>query len=311
MEFEKPTKRIIAACCLITSLYASAEDVEVVYDPTHSRAEEVFSAMVSQASRKCLSRPESVFCRLKWWPNRSPTSHLPADAQVWIGFAARRAPGDPGDIYALTIEADLEALPDQDSFHAVMAYPPPGATLRLVRELQPQARHLGFLATGPDDPALRALRTVAADHGFEVDPGYCPGRAEVGAVLDGLLDQVDALLVEPDPAILKPGDEDLVLHAALRAGVAVYGYFERDPNPSTLAGVLALPEAVAAETLGLLEKRFDGELTPMRQRVYPAHYETVINRALAERMGLPVPEEQQPGGRSKARAEAAEKNNGL
>ena len=165
--------------------------------------------------------------------------------------------------------------------------------LRLVIELLPSARRVGFLHN-PDAPTASLTYEAALRFGVDIVPLPVHMSAEIGAVLASAANiNMDAVLVAPFPASFQER-RAIGEWAAMLGLPVVFGYSEFMDLPGEIAGVAAfgsdlldLYRRAAGYAAAILRGAIPAELAIQR----PEKGNLVINLAAAQRLRLTFPDD--------------------
>jgi ABC-type uncharacterized transport system substrate-binding protein len=159
--------------------------------------------------------------------------------------------------------------------------------LRLLRLVAPNARQLGALL-GPATLDQRAeLERAAAAVGFELRLRAVGADEDPARALGALMDEVDAVLALPEPAVWNRVTVQPLLLATFRAGRPLLGFSPTYVRAGAVAAVHSTPGQVAqevAERIAGLD--LGSEPVALRPGRYAQRYEVALNPEVARALGL-------------------------
>lgn len=164
--------------------------------------------------------------------------------------------------------------------------------LKLIRQLQPEAKTVGVIYSSGEANSVSAIREYEAltpQYGFTLKAVAVTAQSEVSQALDKLLsDGVDCLSNLTDNGVV--GVLDMILEKTGEAGIPVYGSEIEQVRKGCVAGAGIDYFALGKQTGAMAAKILKGEATA---EALP--YETIseyglyLNSAAVEKLGLTVP----------------------
>jgi putative ABC transport system substrate-binding protein len=160
--------------------------------------------------------------------------------------------------------------------------------LRLIGQVVPSARRVGVLL-GPATLARRpALERAAAAAGVALRVRTIDVDSDPKRALGALVDEVDAILALPDPAVWNRITVEPLLLATFRAGVPVVGISPTYVRAGAIAAVHSTPAQVAAELAALIARLdLGGDPLVLPAPRPPREFEVATNPEVARALGLP------------------------
>lgn len=193
----------------------------------------------------------------------------------------------------------LGALLPRDAWEQALVGATPGAAsalwldqpferqLRLLRLVAPHARKVGALL-GPTTIAHRAeLERTAAALGLELRVRAVAAGEDPARALGALMDEVDAMLAVPEPAVWNRVTVQPLLLATFRAGKPVFAFSPTYVRAGAVAAVHSTPSQVAQEVAERVARlRLDGSAPPSSPSRHVARFEVATNPEVARALGL-------------------------
>jgi ABC-type uncharacterized transport system substrate-binding protein len=193
----------------------------------------------------------------------------------------------------------LAALLPRDAWEQALAGATPGAAsalwldqpfdrqLRLLRLVAPNARKVGSVL-GPATIARRAeLERSAAALGLEMRVRAVAAGDDPARALGALMDEVDAVLALPEPAVWNRVTVQPLLLATFRAGKPVLAFSPTYVRAGAVAAVHSTPSQVAQEVADRIARLdLDGVAAPPLASRHAARFEVATNAEVARALGL-------------------------
>lgn len=186
-------------------------------------------------------------------------------------------------------EAIARAAPGGRRGSAIFIDQPPQRQLDLLRAALPGARSVGLVLGPSTQQDAQALRGLAARRGFEIVVEQATRQTELYAALQTVLRSSDVLLALPDPTLVNVSTAQNLLLTSFRYRVPVIGYSASYVRAGALAAVYSTPRQAGTEAAQIARQFVRGGALPAPK--YPRYYTVSVNRAVAESLGLPVPDE--------------------
>lgn len=166
---------------------------------------------------------------------------------------------------------------------------PPQRQLELIRMLLPAARKIALVVGPTNQRDVDALRALAAAKGVTMVTEKAARDTELYPALQSILSASDVLLALPDPYVINVSTAQNLLLTALRTRVPVIGYSAAYVRAGALAAAYSTPRHIGLEAAQVARQVLRGNAMPGPR--YPRDFSIAINRALAESLGLNLPEE--------------------
>lgn len=202
-------------------------------------------------------------------------------------------------LHAPTRRPVLAALLPREAWKRTLAEATPGPAsalwldqpvdrqLRLLRLIAPNARKVGTLL-GPTTLAQRAeLERAATVAGLELRVRAVTAEQDPARALGALMDEVDAVLALPEPAVWNRVTIKPLLLATFRAGKPVLGFSPTYVRAGAVAAVHSTPQQVAQEIAEWIA-RLDlaAEALNLRSPRHATRFEVALNPEVARALGL-------------------------
>lgn len=193
----------------------------------------------------------------------------------------------------------LAALLPRDAWEQALAGATPGAAsalwldqpfdrqLRLLRLAVPNARKVGAVL-GPATVAQRPeLERTAAAMGLELRVRVVSSGDDPARTLGALMDEVDAVLALPEPAVWNRVTVQPLLLATFRAGKPVLAFSPTYVRAGAVAAVHSTPSQVAQEVADRIARIELGARAPtLPPSRYARRFEVATNPEVARALGL-------------------------
>lgn len=216
----------------------------------------------------------------------------PAEAalMVTVGAKATRAAGarleEAGPVLALLVPRDLAPLAERGS--AVYVDQPPERYLAFVRMVMPKARKVGVLVSGEGSLGMRVYAATAARQGLELVVGTAANRLEVPRVLQGILAEVDVLMLIPDTEVVNEYTVRQILIASYRQKIPVIGFSRGLAHAGAVASLVSSPSAIGRQGAALA-KQWNPATGALPPAAYADDYEMIFNRQVARSLDVALP----------------------
>lgn len=213
---------------------------------------------------------------------------IPASIRVVVAFgskaALRKYPGAISLVYAM---APGTIVRPEDAVKICME-PDHAVLVKNLKELYPKLKRLGVLWQSPRFKSyIGELRAAAAPWGVAIEDAFIESGDQVPDELRKIHGRIDALWLVPDP---------LLVNAKLLPVFVQFSHSNKVPLFVSTAGLLDHGAAASVgpsfremgRQAGLAARRALGH---QRQEglIYPVQIEVVVNKAVAERVGLQTP----------------------
>ena len=221
----------------------------------------------------------------------APNRILVAMGPLAAHFARQEAPRRPL-VYSMVLDPKGLGLLDAPDTAGVAFLIPPRDQLAAFRMVAPQVHTIGVIV-GTD--AVRGLADEAGKHASTmgltlVSRAVSSPKDIPGALRDLLAKPVDAFWVLPDPALLAPEVRRHLLAEALKAGKPVFSYSATMVPEGALASSSPDYHSIGEKIAVLVQRVASGTALGKGEILVPSA-ELVINKKVADRLGLQVPAE--------------------
>jgi ABC-type uncharacterized transport system substrate-binding protein len=166
---------------------------------------------------------------------------------------------------------------------------PPQRQLELIRIVLPTARKIAVVVGPANQRDLDAIRPLATAKGLTLVTENAARDTELYPALQSILRSSDVLLALPDPYVINVSTAQNLLLTALRFRVPVIGYSAAYVRAGALAAAYSTPRHIGLEAAQLARQVLRGSAMPAPR--HPRNFSVAINRALADSLGLDLPEE--------------------
>lgn len=227
-------------------------------------------------------------------------SRLPEDTFMLLTVgvqATRRFAADPNVRWPV-----LGVMVPRVSFEALAPVPrnprrisaiyldqPPQRQVELIRVLLPTARNIGVVVGPTSQRDLEALRPLAVQKALSLVTEKASRDTELYPALESVLRSSDVLLALPDPFIVNAATAQNLLLTSFRFRTPVIGYSAAYVRAGALAAAYSAPRQIGAEAAQLVRQTLRG--APLPAPRYPRSFSIAINQALAQNLGLTLPDE--------------------
>jgi putative tryptophan/tyrosine transport system substrate-binding protein len=251
---------LLFAFCTPSLVLAAERSVHIVLGDTG----EAYAA-VAQAFQQAFAGLASV----KVWAQEGlsradlEVMNTPDSLLVPVGMSASRYIGDNLAVNAsasvLGLMVPRDAIADiplwsktrKSSF--VYIDQPVKRSLELIQATLPKARRVGVLVSNENLIALRSLRAEAEEMGMSVQSRFVEPDATVSATMQlglqlrRLLEEVDVLLLLPDPYVVNNATLNILLRTSYRQRVPVIGFSPGQVRAGAVACVFTSPKQIGQE----------------------------------------------------------------
>jgi putative tryptophan/tyrosine transport system substrate-binding protein len=160
-----------------------------------------------------------------------------------------------------------------------------------VRRLLPNAKRIGVLYSPAETGSVvAAARAAARRRGLELVAESVEEPSGVPAVLDGLMQRIDALWTVADGRVFTPQTTPAILLSALRHRMPVIGLSLGQVKSGALATFLVDYAEVGRQAAGLALKVLAGEAAESLAVTRPRDISLALNLKTAELLDLQLPE---------------------
>jgi putative ABC transport system substrate-binding protein len=172
---------------------------------------------------------------------------------------------------------------------AVYIDQPPERQLDLLRALLPSAHRIGLVAGPATEQETQTLRALAARRGLELIVERAGRESELYSALQMVMRSADAFIALPDPAIVNVSTAQNLLLTSYRFRIPVIGYSASYVRAGALAAVHSTPQQIGTEAGQIVRNFVRTGAFPSSK--HPRYFSVSVNRAVADSLGLSVPEE--------------------
>ena len=157
--------------------------------------------------------------------------------------------------------------------------------LNLATIVMPEAKRIGLLATSETTGQATTLRHLTQSQGLKMESEEVDSGAEPVAALNRLLPRSDLLLALPDNRIYKRENTRAILLTTFRHQKPVIAFSASYVNAGSLAAVYSTPAQLGRQA-GEVIKALKGEPVQLPPPLFPSHYSIMVNRSVAQSLGL-------------------------
>lgn len=221
---------------------------------------------------------------------------------VAIGSSAQRAmqerfaddPTPPPLLAILVPRLTFERLADPTRLRtgqlsAVFLDQPPARQLMLAQLAFPALRSLGILLGGESRGQAASFERAAREQGLQLNIQVVAGEGLFGA-LQSVLQDVDALLAVPDPAVFNSQTAANILAAAYRRRIPLIGFSPAYTRAGALLSLYSTPAQVGTRAGEILRHAFPLRTLPPPQ--WPRDFVIGVNQDVSRSLGLTLVEMQ-------------------
>ncbi len=288
---------MVALSALLILLPASAQAAEIVIVKSsaavpYAQAEEAIKAELAphhHTIRSALAKDVS--------DKGIDASIGGADMVIAVGTPAaawlqKHLPEKTKLVYCMVSNPEAAGLVQGRQATGVTTDIPPAAQLKLIADALPRARLIGVLhrSDTPDGPRqLKALKE-ALPEGWKLEAICVNEQPSVAAAIDLLMARnIDVIWTTPDQSIYDTPTVRVLLLAALRSRIPVWGFSQAFVRAGALIGGSVEPAAQGAQA-GQIAQRQLTKPDPSARVESPARIETTVNLIVAGQLGIEVPE---------------------
>jgi ABC-type uncharacterized transport system substrate-binding protein len=206
---------------------------------------------------------------------------------AWI--ASQELPAQVPVVWAMVRDPERYGL-DGINLTGVRMEMAPSMVLAQFQLFAPDARRIGILLSASNsDPFVGEAIQAAKDAGFEVKARRVTSARDVRRQAAGMLREVDALWLLPDPLVVTPSNFHFLRSQATRSRKPLLAYSETLVDAGALMCVAADREAIGRTAAGLVRQILDENLSPGTvEPVLPSRTRVVLNRDTQEAIGLRI-----------------------
>jgi putative ABC transport system substrate-binding protein len=300
MSLRLPRLLIAAFLCLMTygSAAASPVSVWVALSDAGGVYGEAAEALRAEVERVHPGRIEwRVASAAELRQNRSEPQWV-----VAIGSSAQRAMQErfaddsrpPPMLAILVPRLTFERLADParlrtGQLSAVFLDQPPARQLMLAQLAFPALRSLGILLGGESRGQAASFERAAREQGLQLNIQVVADEGLFGA-LQSVLQDVDALLAVPDPAVFNSQTAANILAAAYRRRIPMIGFSPAYTRAGALLSLYSTPAQVGTRAGEMLRHALPVRSLPPPQ--WPRDFVVGVNQDVSRSLGLTLVETQ-------------------
>lgn len=163
--------------------------------------------------------------------------------------------------------------------------------LQLVRAVHPRAHSVGVLL-GPSQLATHAeLSSAANAAGLRLTSAILNNGADLFAVLQNLLPNVEVLLLLPDPLVVNRNSIQNLMLTTYRQRVPVVGYSPSLTEAGALVAVFSTPQQIGQQIAETIQRMLPGKNWELPPATYPKYFTIKTNNSVARSLEIAVPAE--------------------
>jgi ABC-type uncharacterized transport system substrate-binding protein len=221
-----------------------------------------------------------------------------ADAVVAIGTSAARwlheqLPASVKLAYCMVNNASEAGLLQGRGAGGVTTEVALSAQVALIAEALPHARAIGALYrsdSAQSQSGIDALKS-ALPSGWQVDAVAVNDFPSVAAAIDALTQKnIDVIWTSADQKLYDTASVRVLLLAALRRNIPVWGFSPAFVRAGALLGVGVNPRAQADQAADMVLKLIAGDTSAALQAQAPREYEIAVNLIVAQQLGIQIPD---------------------
>lgn len=225
-----------------------------------------------------------------------PANDSPPDLVVAVGtealrHTAKRYPGSPVIATLLPRGAyertAVELHPAPSKITAIWLDQPPARQAAFLRYLLPGQKRVGMILSAETRNTYAQFKRSFSESGLQLDAEESDGDLTLLTSLNALLPKINVLLAHPDNQIYRRDNIKAILITAFRYQRPVVGYSASFANAGGLAALYSTPAQIARQTAGAIIANG----TALPPPAGPALFAVSINHAVAQSLGLNVPDE--------------------
>ncbi len=292
------TRRLtgILACMLFTALpntMSYAENIDkivVYYSENNDFQKQLASALYEKIS--IYNRTD----RVKYLSNNDTSQIGPDDLIISIGtqqtIDKQLRILHNNIIYIDDSNNRVEKTSGNTSYINIEITQPACRHLYLIRTINSQWKHIGYMTSESDDSRLVELRACAKKLGIKVSDELISNDEDLPGALDKLVISNDVILALPDSRVYNRHSVKNILLSAYRQRIPVIGFSDNFVNAGALAAVYSSSEQIAQQVAdSILE--IDNAFQPIvRTSVYPKDFTVSINKQVANALDLNISSEE-------------------
>lgn len=179
---------------------------------------------------------------------------------------------------------------DPENVQIIMLDQPIERSMMLIKEVVPDARHVGILISPSDEDSIDVLTKIAQKTGLVIHPELVVNDDEIGRKLSQLLDKIDVLLAQPDIKIHNRKTVSKILLSSYRKNIPVIGFSSAFVKAGALAAVFSSPEDIGQHIGDSIASYLrHGKITAGTS--FPRFFSVSINKQVAHSLGIQLDSE--------------------
>ena len=193
---------------------------------------------------------------------------------------------------ALVADSDLlSGRVSNGTFSAIYMDQPAARQLALARLIKPDLKSVGALYDLPSEPLVKELRNAANREGIEFRVQLLDDNSNPLSILRDMYRKIDVFLPIPGQFTFNRSTAKWMLFLSLKNKKPLLGFSSDYVKAGALAGVFSSAEDIGKEGGAMLNDYFSLDEFSSGPR-YPDHYSVVVNREVASRLRIKLPDEQ-------------------
>lgn len=289
--------RTLATALLVCSLPASAKDIMVIYSSGEAGHQQLVDVLEKELagtyrlSRHTLAADQELAGALVPGTDLVITVGVKASRLYLKNVAA--APPQLAVMLPRLAYQKLEASRSPGvRLNAVFVDQPLSRQMTLIRAVMPRAKRIGVVFGEGNESIVSELKQLTNARGLELVSRQVSRNSELYPALQGVLQAAEVLLALPDPEVINAGTAQNLLLTSYRYRKPVIAYSAGYVRAGALAGLYSSPAQIA-QTAARRARELLERGSAAQEYSWPADFGVMINRNLAENLGIEVPEERQ------------------
>jgi len=231
-----------------------------------------------------------------WREYQSGEEH--ADLVVPVGLRALQsvlAERDNTPVWALLVpRASFEQLTGNTSTRgrpvsALYLDQPLSRHMRMLKAALPRTRKIGVLLGPESSVRPEALRAAAESAHLKIVSARVDTIEDLVPALNSLRNEIDALLLVPDPLVVGRGGLHALLLHTYQLGLPVAAYSAQLLEAGSTLALFATPEQIGAEAGSRLRQARGGNSLVLPTPDHSQNFEVAVNRNVAVSLELRIP----------------------
>jgi putative ABC transport system substrate-binding protein len=214
---------------------------------------------------------------------------LQPDAVFALGMDAVTSVQSISDIpifYTLTAGVK-QPYPELANLSGVSMYINPERQIDAIMELLPAAKRIGVIYNSRNTSAFVEKATqYARSNEIEIISRQANSARDVSALLEGLKDRIDVLLMVPDVTVITPETFDAMLFFSFRNRIPIFTFSEKYVDMGAVAALTVDPYDLGAQTGEISRKVMSGRTGGGSVRAFPRKHVLLLNTKIAKKLGM-------------------------